>query len=109
MLYLEILEPPVSACALADQIGSTYQTASTNGLSKRVPLLTLEELLLATELELGLLEEVVATEELELDFTLEEVVATELEVVATELEVFALDEEVLTTELDDTAQPATTP
>lgn len=101
MLYLATLEPPVSACALPDQIGSTYQVAPTNGLSKRGPLLVDELELLGAELEvLTLEEEEVATEELVL--TLED------ELVATELDVFTLDEE-LTIELDDTEQPATTP
>jgi len=104
VLYLETLEPPVSACALADQIGSTYQVAPTNGLSKRGPLLVEElELLFGTELDVLTLDDVdVATDELELVLTLEDEVATELDVLT-------LDEE-LTTELDDdTPQPATTP
>ena len=119
MLYLATLEPPVSAPALADQIGSTYQVAPTNGLSKRGPLLvevldelelvfTLDDEVLTTELELVLvLEDEVLTTELELVFALEdEVLTTELELV------FTLEAEVLTTELeleDMGGQPATTP
>jgi len=114
VLYLDTLEPPVSAPALADQIGSTYQTAPTNGLSKRGPLLV--EVLDELELDL-ILDDEVLTIELELDFTLED------ETLTTELELgFTLEDDVLTTELtteleldftleleDDTGQPATTP
>ena len=109
VLYLAILEPPVSACALADQIGSIYQVAPTNGLSKRGPLLV--EVLDELELDL-MLEDEVLTTELELDFTLEEVLTTEL---TTELELdLTLEDELLTTELateleETPPQPATTP
>lgn len=98
MLYLATLEPPVSAIALVDQIGSTYQTAPTKGLSKRGPLLD-EELV---ELELDRLDDEELTTELELDFTLEEELTTELEL---DLTLDAL----LDNELDETEHPATTP
>ena len=56
VLKLAILEPPVSAWALADQIGSIYHCAPTNGLSKRTPGATLDtdelELEVVTTLEL---------------------------------------------------------
>lgn len=81
MLYPAIFEPLVSACALADQIGSTYQRASTNGLSKRTPGVTLDTDEL--ERELGATEELVLGTELEVVAILELLGATEL-VVATE-------------------------
>ncbi len=112
MLYLDTLEPPVSACALADHTGSTYQVAPTNGLSKRGPLLVevLDELDEIIELELDLMLDEELTTELELDLTLEEL-TTELEdltldeLLTTELELDLL----LATELEETPQPATTP
>lgn len=115
MLYLATLEPPVSACALADQIGSTYQVAPTNGLSKRGPALVL----VLEELELDLmLEDTELTTELELDFTLETELTTldllEDTELTTELTLDLLEDMELTTELDfeladETGQPATTP
>jgi hypothetical protein len=74
VLYLATAEPPGSAAALPDQIGSTYQVASTNGLSKCTPLLDevedeLDLKLDETELELKLDDTV---EETELDLKLEE-------------------------------------
>ena len=115
MLTLAIFEPPVSACALADQIGSTYHWAPTNGLSTRTPGVTLDTDELERELgatdelerELGATDDgteldVVAM--LELLGTTELVVATdERELGATEL-VVATDERELepgTTLLDD--------
>jgi hypothetical protein len=90
--------------AFADQIGSTYQIAPTNGLSKRVPGVAL----LTDELELDftLEDEELATElttELELDLTLEELLTTEL---TTELELDLTLDELLTTELEETPQLA---
>ncbi len=90
MLYPAIFEPLVSACALADQIGSTYQRASTNGLSKRTPGATLDTDEL--ERELGAIEELVLGTELDVVATLELLGATdERELGAIEL-VVATDE-----------------
>jgi hypothetical protein len=112
VLYLDTFEPPVSAPALADQIGSTYQVAPTKGLSKRVPGVTL----LTDELELDftLEDDELTTElttELALDLTLEELLTTELTTeLATELELdLILEDELVATELEETPQPATTP
>jgi hypothetical protein len=90
VLYPAIFEPLVSACALADQIGSTYQRASTNGLSKRTPGVTLDTDEL--ERELGAIEELVLGTELDVVATLELLGATdERELGAIEL-VVATDE-----------------
>ena len=75
MLTLAIFEPPVSAKALPDQIGSTYHCAPTNGLSTRTPGGTLDTDEL--ERELGATEE---GTELEVVGTLE-LLGRELEVV----------------------------
>lgn len=101
MLYLATFEPLVSACALADQIGSTYQVAPTNGLSKRLEL----ELEVVPEELVDGAEDVVEVFEL-----VEALVATEVlvaeAVVATEVEVFELVE---VTVLEEVAQALTTP
>jgi hypothetical protein len=85
--------------ALADQMGSTYQVAPTNGLSIR----------LEFELDVVPVEELVDGTE-ELVRTLEEVLVTTEEVVATDelVDVFTL-EDVVATELDVVGQPFTTP
>lgn len=110
---MAIWEPPVSAIAFADQMGSMYQAASTNGLSKRGPalaaleLLTLTAELLATELLIT--DELLELIELELgrsallDDSLDDVVATELD------ETMDDEELVVAAELEVTPQPATTP
>lgn len=75
MLYPAIFEPLVSACALADHIGSIYQRASTNGLSKRTPGVTLDTDEL--ERELGATEELLLGTELDVVATLELLGATD--------------------------------
>jgi hypothetical protein len=91
----------VSACALADQIGSTYHCAPTNGLSIRTPGATLDTDEL--ERELGATEEELLGTELDVVATLE-LLGTALEVVATlELLGTALDV-VATLELLGTAE-----
>jgi hypothetical protein len=122
-LYLDTAEPPVSAAALADQTGSTYQRASLNGLSRRGPtlVLTLEELdltldeeLITEELERTL--EELTTEE-ELGRMLEELTTEELERTLEELSMIEDEDELermeLTTELElergQLAPPPTTP
>ena len=83
---------------MADQIGSTYQTAPWKGLSKRAIEPTLELLEDLTEL---LDEEVESTEELVDEFTEEAEVETTDEADETEdLELLTLDE-VATLELDE--------
>lgn len=93
MLYPAIFEPLVSACALADQIGSIYQRASTNGLSKRSPGITLDTDEL--ERELGATDELVLGTELEVVGTLELDGATEL------LELVVVETELLEREVVD--------
>ena len=63
VLLLATLEPPVSACALADHTGSIYQRAPTNGLSIRGPTLVL----VLEELERILEEELLTLEMIELE------------------------------------------
>jgi len=85
VLTLAIFEPPVSAWALADQIGSTYHWAPTNGLSTRTPGVTL------------------ATDELERELDETDDEGTELEVVGT-LELLGRELEVV--ELLHTLKPS---
>ena len=123
VLLLATAEPPVSAAALPDQTGSTYQRASVNGLSKRGPalVLVLEELDLTLD-ELDLTLEELATED-ELDLTLEETTELELDLtletteLATEEELgrtleeltIVLELERLLEETGQLAPPPTTP
>lgn len=102
VLKPDTFEPPVSAWALADQMGSTYQRAPTNGLSMRVPGITLDcdELLLETTEELELL----TTDDELLETTDDELLeSTDEELLETteELELLTTEELLLTTDDDD--------